>query len=320
MGTMTFGSQVPSDPAHDMLDRALDAGITLIDTAEMYASPPTTETYGRSEEIVGTWLSKRSRDRVAIATKLVGPVDGMFPKVGAHIRGGMATIDRHHITRALEGSLRRLRTDYIDLYQTHWPERSVPAEVQLEAFGRLIESGKVRYFGTSNETSWSLMHLIAASERNRLPRPVSAQNLLNLLQRHYERGLAEVCRQEGIGFIAFSPLAMGVLSGKYSGGALPAGSRLKEYDRYRRAYGDERLIECASRYASLAREIGIEPATMALAWVRNHPDVTSVISSCTRTEQLEKLVASAEVHLSSETLTRIEDIRTEFEPPWTRVG
>lgn len=320
LGTMTFGSQVQAKAAHDLLDRAFDAGITFIDTAEMYASPPTAESYGRSEEIVGNWLSSRSRDRVIVATKVVGPVDGMFPNVGAHIRGGMATIDRHHITLAVESSLRRLCTDYIDLYQTHWPERAVPAEVQLEVFSRLIEAGKIRYFGASNETPWGLMRMIAVSERRSLPRPVSAQNLLNLLQRNYERGLAEVCREEGIGFIAFSPLAMGVLSGKYSGGALPAGSRLQEYDRYRRAYGDERLIDFAGRYATLAREIGLEPAAMALAWVRNHPDVTSVISSCTRAEQLEALVASADIHLSGDTLARIEEIRAEFEPHWTRSG
>jgi aryl-alcohol dehydrogenase-like predicted oxidoreductase len=317
LGTMTFGTQVPEKAAHAFLDRAVDGGITLIDTAETYGSPPTAESYGSAELIIGNWLRSRARDRVIVATKLVGPVDGRFSSA-AHVRSGLATIDRHHINRAVEGSLKRLSTDYIDLYQTHWPENLVPREEQLDAFGRLIEAGKIRYFGGSNDTPWSLMATIAAAERRDLPRPISSQSLYNLLQRNCERGLFEVCREEAIGFIAFSPLAMGVLSGKYVEAALPAGSRLAEYDRYRGAYSDPGLLAFANRYAALAREAGLEPAAMAFAWARTRAEVSSVISSCTRADQLELLLASADLQLSPDLLKAVEDIRAEFEPAWSR--
>ena len=319
LGTMTFGSQVRDADALRLLDRALDAGITFIDTAEMYASPPTAESYGRSEAIIGQWLRSARRDRIILATKVVGPVDGLYGS-GRHIRGGLAVIDAHHLALAVEGSLKRLNTDYIDLLQFHWPERVVPVEAQLEACQRLIAAGKVRHIGTSNETAWGLTRMVAASERLSLPRPVSAQNLLNLLQRNFERGLAEVCREERIGFIAYSPLAMGLLSGKYSGGALPAGSRLQEYERYRRAYGDPGLVEAADRYVALAREFALEPAVMALAWVRSRPGVTCMISSCSRMEQLDSLIASASLRLEASLLDRIETIRDEIEPPWARLA
>ncbi len=319
LGTMNFGSQVDEPTSHRILDRAVEAGVTFIDTAESYASPPSPETSGKSEDFIGSWLKGKPRDRVVIATKISGPIDGMF-NVTKHLRGGTAVVDPHHIVRAVETSLRRLGTDYIDLYQTHWPERVVPVEVQLEAFARLIEAGKIRYIGTSNETPWGLTRLVASAELLSLPRPVSTQNLFNLIQRGFERGLAEVCREEEIGFVAYSPLAMGLLSGKYATGQLPPGSRLQAFERYRKSHGQSDMIDCANAYVALARDAGLDPAVMALAWVRSHKDVTSVLSSCTRIEQLDTLLAGADLLLDEALKSRIEALHDEIEPPWSRIG
>ena len=319
LGTMNFGSQVDQATSHRILDRAVEAGVTFIDTAGSYASPPSPETSGKSEDFIGSWLKGKPRDRVVIATKISGPVDGMF-SVTKHLRGGTAVVDPHHIVRAVETSLKRLGTDYIDLYQTHWPERVVPVEVQLEAFQRLIAAGKIRYIGTSNETPWGLTRLVTTAENRSLPRPVSVQNLFNLIQRGFERGLAEVCREESVGFIAYSPLAMGLLSGKYAEGKLPQGSRLQSFERYRKSHGQAGMIESANAYVALAREAGLDPAVMALAWVRSHRDVTSVLSSCSSMAQVETMLAGADLTLGPDLLARVEELRDEFEPPWSRLG
>lgn len=320
LGTMTFGSQMDEDTAFRLLDEAFEAGVTLYDTAEMYASPSTAESYGRSEEILGRWLRTKPRDRVILATKLVGACDaGMGPRA-PWIRGGLATLDRHHFARACEESLRRLGTDVIDLYQTHWPDRATPVEAQVEAAARLVEQGKVRYLGTSNETAWGLTRLCAVAGASGPARPVSAQNALNLLQRTVEHGLAEACLEERVGIIAFSPLAMGVLTGKYGGGARPDGARLTRFDRYGSMYLHERMVAVADAYVAVAHAHGLDPAAMAFAWVRTRPAVASVLSSCSRPDQLRPFLASADLTLSDEVLAALDTVRATHDARWNQFG
>ena len=292
IGTMNFGSQLSERESHAILDQAFAAGINFVDTAEMYSSPPTPETYGLSESHVGTWLAGRPRDAVVLATKIVGPPDGLFQS-GRHIRNGTTAFDRHHIARAVEGSLKRLGTDYIDLYQFHWPDRLTPLEVQLDAVARIVESGKVRYFGVSNETPWGLTRMIATAERLGGVAPVSTQNVLNLLEHHEYDSLLEACRQEQIGYVAFSPLAMGLLSGKYADGQLPEGSRFARYERYRQRYADPSFHDRARSLAQAAREAGVPLAQLAFAWVLRQPGVSSVLTSANNRDQLESAIAAA---------------------------
>ena len=315
LGTMVFGEQVDEAMSHRLMDQAFDAGINFIDSAEMYAVPPSPESCGRSEELLGSWLAGKPRDRVIVATKISGPnrgPDGFIP----WIRGGGNALDWHHFARAADDSLRRLGTDYIDLYQTHWPDRTVPMEAQLEAFERLIEAGKVRYAGLSNETPWGLTRLVALAESAGLPRVVSLQNVYHLLKRDYEMGMSEVCEREEVGMMAFSPIAMGVLSGKYSGGAMPEGARITTYpERFRARYGHERALAAADRYAAIAREAGMAPATMAVAWVRNRPGVTSALPGCTEPGQLDEIIAAGEVTLVEDVLAAIDAVHEEIRNP-----
>jgi len=317
LGTMPMGSQLDETMSHRILDTAHAGGISFIDTAEMYPSPPDAATHGRSEEIVGSWLRSKPRDAIVLATKLVGPADGDIIS-GRHIRGGLTTLDRHHIMRAVEASLKRLGTDYIDLYQTHWPDRSVPLELQLEAMERLIEAGKIRCFGVSNESAWGVTRMAALAEFRGLPRLVSTQNLLNMLQRAAEASVLEACLREQVGFIAFSPMAMGALTGKYSNGKLPTGARLTEFERYRHAYGSEALLQRADRYVALAHELGMAPSVLAVAWVLARPGVASILSTANDAAQLERFLAAGEVSLDASVEARIDAIRDADDPAWSR--
>jgi aryl-alcohol dehydrogenase-like predicted oxidoreductase len=315
LGTMVFGDQVDEAMSHRLMDQAFDAGINFLDSAEMYAVPPSPENHGRSEELLGSWLAGKPRDRVIVATKISGPnhgPDGFIP----WIRGGGNALDWHHFARAADASLRRLGTDYIDLYQTHWPDRTTPMEAQLEAFERLIDAGKVRYAGLSNETPWGLTRLVALAESAGLPRVVSLQNVYHLLKRDYEMGMSEVCEREEVGMMAFSPTAMGVLSGKYSGGAMPEGARIATYpERFRARYGHERALTAADRYAAIARDAGMAPATMAVAWVRNRPGVTAALPGCTKPSQLDEIIAAGEVTLGDDVLAAIDTVHEEIRNP-----
>ncbi|MBM3510254.1 MAG: aldo/keto reductase [Alphaproteobacteria bacterium] len=313
LGTMTMGGSLDDGAAFPLLDRALDAGINLIDMAEMAdgLQANVRRTYGVSEALIGRWLKSQARDRVVIATKVGGPNDA-FVLGGTnpipHIRGGNAVLDRHHMTRALEASLTRLGTDYVDLYQFHWPDRLVPVDEQLEAAGRSIAAGKVRYLGVSNETTAGLAALLAAADRHGLPRAVAIQNQYNLLDRGFERGLQELCIAEGVGLLAFSPLAMGVLSGKYAGGALPKGSRLERFPRYRPRWGKPAHRGQADAFVALCRAAGLDPAQVALAWVRERPGVATVLSSVTTAAQLDSLIASARLTLPPALVTALETL------------
>ena len=222
MGTMTFGNQADEPTALRILDRCYEAGITFYDTAEGYPVPPDARYVGRTEEIVGKWLKTKPRDAIILATKVSGPSHGWFR---SPLRSGHTTLDRNNIVRAIEGSLAKLGTDYIDLYQTHWPDHDLPYEETMEVLDELIRAGKVRVTGCSNETAWGLMKSLGAAERLGAARYQTIQNNFSLNNRRFEDELAQVCRQEGVSLIPYSPLGGGVLTGKYSGGEMPGGAR-----------------------------------------------------------------------------------------------
>jgi len=320
LGTMTWGEQNTEAEAHAQLDRALDLGINFIDAAEMYPVPPRPETYGRTEEYIGTWLKRRPgiRDKVILATKVTGANNNV-----SHVRDGNGRLDRKNIAAALDGSLRRLQTDYIDLYQTHSPDRYVnafgrldyrhdpardgtPIAETLEILGEFVKAGKIRYIGVSNETPWGVMTHLNLAQKG-LPRIQSIQNPYNLLNRSYEIGLAEISLREQCGLLAYSPLAMGILSGKYLNGARPAGCRLTLFERFKR-YSTPGAEPATAAYVKLARTHGLDPAQMALAFVTTRPFVTSTIIGCTSLEQLEQNVAGCQLKLAPEIIADIDAI------------
>lgn len=321
LGTMTYGEQNSESEAHEQLDYALAQGVNFVDTAELYPVPPRAETQGGTERYVGSWLqSRRQRDHVILATKVVGPGDWV-----SYFREGRPRLDRPNIETALDASLRRLRTDYVDLYQLHWPDRAtnyfgrlgyeslpddpdaVSIEETLEVLNDLVRVGKVRAIGVSNETPWGTMRFLELAHRNNWPNIVSIQNPYNLLNRTYEIGLAEIAHREGVGLLAYSPLAFGVLSGKYLGGARPPGSRLTLFARFDR-YSNPQADSAVQSYVTLAREHGLDPAQMALAYVNSRPFLTSNIVGATTLEQLEANIASIDLRLSSELLEKIEAV------------
>ncbi|MBB3191225.1 NADP(H)-dependent aldo-keto reductase [Halomonas cerina] len=324
LGTMTFGEQNTEAEAHGQLDRAVAFGIDFIDTAEMYPVPPRAETQGRTEAYVGSWLKARgSRDNVIIATKAAGP--GL-----EHIRGG-PRLTRKHLHQAIDASLARLQTDYVDLYQLHWPDRqanffgqldyqhdveenATPLEESLSALKELVEAGKVRAIGLSNETPWGVMHALHLADTLGLPRVASVQNPYNLLNRSFEVGLAEIAHRENVGLLAYSPLGFGVLSGKYLDGARPANARLTLFERFQR-YTSPRAEEATRAYVQIAREHGLDPAQMALAFVNSRPFLTSNIIGATTLEQLESDLASEALTLEPAVLEAIEAVHQRLPNP-----
>lgn len=327
LGSMTWGEQNSEADGHRQLDRALDAGVNFIDTAELYSVPANATTYGSTETIIGTWLAARKRrDRVILATKVAGPGDWV-----SYMRDGRMGFDRRNIELAIDASLRRLQTDYVDLYQLHWPDRNTnffgqlgyrhapgqddgtPIEETLRVLGDLVTGGKVRHIGLSNETPWGLMRFIDAAERLGLPRVVSIQNPYSLLNRSFEVGLAECALREDCGLLAYSPLGFGALSGKYLDGA-PAEGRLTLFPQFDR-YSSEQGVAATRAYVDLAHEHGLDPAQMALAYVNSRPFVSSNIIGATRMEQLEANLASTELVLSDEVLDGIEAIQRRFPNP-----
>ena len=324
LGTMTFGEQNSEAEAHGQLDYALSEGVNFIDTAEMYPVPPKAETYGRTEEYIGTWLKSRgNRDRVILATKVAG-------EGHSYLQDGI-DISPKKIRTSLEGSLKRLQTDYVDLYQLHWPDRNtntfgklgyqhdpadnpVPIEETLQVLGDLIHAGKVRHIGLSNETPWGAMRFLQLAAELNLPRPVTIQNPYSLLNRSFEIGLAEIAHRENLGLMAYSPLGFGVLSGKYLGGNQPAGARLTLFDRFRR-YRGRRGQLATETYVSLARSQGLDPAQMALAYVASRPFVTGVIIGATTLEQLASNIQSLNLKLSPVVLAGIDEIHLDNPNP-----
>lgn len=324
LGTMTFGEQNTQADAHQQLDYAVSRGINFIDTAEMYPVPPRAETQGYTEQYIGQWLKHQQRDKLIIASKVTGPARGYD-----WIRGG-PRISREHIEQAVELSLERLQTDYIDLYQVHWPDRNVPmfgqrhfdpgnerdaisiAE-QLDALSAMIQAGKVRYIGLSNETPWGLGQFVKFAEELNLPRVVSLQNAYSLLNRSLENGLSEVIYRENIGLLAYSPLAFGLLSGKYR---VPGGSgRVSIFPGFAQRYSKQNVNEAVAEYCVLAERAGLSPAVMALAFVRQRWFVTSTIIGATSLQQLQQDIDSVGVNLSEELMQDIDEIYQRFPDP-----
>lgn len=322
LGIMTFGEQNTEEQAHAQLDSAFAYGVNFVDTAEMYPFPTRAETSGESERILGTWLKSRAnRDQVILATKVSGPAPGWL----TWIRDGETRLDRKNIEAAIDASLRRLQTDYVDLYQLHWPQRNtnyfgqlgythdpadddVPLEETLQVLTDLVASGKVRHIGISNETPWGTMRFCDLADwHSGMPRMVSIQNPYNLLNRTFEIGLAEVAHREQVGLLAYSPLAFGVLTGKYLGGQRPAGSRLALYPQYKR-YATTPGETATTAYSRLAHDHGLSLAQVALAYILSRPFLTSCIITATTLDQLREDLESSELELSEEVLEGIEKI------------
>jgi aryl-alcohol dehydrogenase-like predicted oxidoreductase len=316
LGTMTFGAQADEAQSFAILDRAFDAGIDFLDVAEVYPVPPKAEYAGTSEQIVGKWLKGRARDAVVIATKVAGPGGGWFVPP---VRAGRTSLDPHHIERAVEGSLKRLGTDYIDLYQTHWPDPEVPIEVTLEGLSRVVRAGKVRYIGASNETAYGLTRALYSAAHKGLPKYETIQNNFSLLNRRFEDELANVCRREKVSLIPYSPIAGGVLSGKYAGGQWPEGARFSNYrkdtkrgETMTKRFVNDKTLETTARIAKLAAELELSPVTFAVAWTLTRDFVASSIIGATRVEQLEPILKAAEVKLSQDALDAVDKITREI--------
>jgi aryl-alcohol dehydrogenase-like predicted oxidoreductase len=316
MGTMTFGAQADEATAFRILDRSYDAGITFYDTAENYPVPPDPKWAGRTEEIFGRWMKTKPRDAIILATKVSGPSHGWIKSAQ---RSGRTALDRHNIIRALEASLQRLGTDYVDLYQTHWPDHGVGYEETMHALDDLVHAGKVRIVGCSNETTWGLTKSIAVAEREGTVRYQTIQNNFSLNNRRFEDELAQACRQEGVSLIPYSPLAGGVLSGKYQNGATPEGARFSNYINLggrhtvmARRFVNEKSLAATERYMQIAADLGISPVTLATAWSKQHDFVASTIVGATREDQLDAIFAASDLTLNQETLDAINKVSKEF--------
>lgn len=316
MGTMTFGNQADEATAHRVLDASFDAGINFFDTAEGYPVPPDIKYVGATEEIVGRWMKTKDRDAIIMATKVSGPSHSWFrsPK-----RAGMTALDRHNIIKAVEDSLRRLQTDYIDLYQTHWPDHGTGYEETMEVLDELVRSGKVRILGCSNETSWGLMKSISASERLGAARYQTIQNNFSLNNRRFEDELAQVCREEGVSLIPYSPLAGGVLSGKYQDGALPEGARFSNYlamegrqNAMARRFVNDRSLAATARYMDIAKQAGMDVVTLATAWSKQHDFVASTIVGVTSMEQLPPILAAIDLVLPDDLMRTLNKVGKEI--------
>lgn len=317
MGTMTFGKKCGKKTSFEILDKAYAAGVNFFDTAEVYPVPPSAETYGITEEIFGKWMRGKSRDSIILATKVAGAANGWFVPP---VRHGLTAIDAFHITTAIEGSLRRLKTDYIDLYQVHWPDTVVPIEESLEALDRLVRSGKVRYLGTSNENAYGLTKALETSRYRGFKRFESIQNNFSLLNRRFLDEIAIVCHKEQVGLLPFSPLAGGVLSGKYLPGGNWEGFRFGDYLRNpnprMRAqverFAGERPVAAAQKYATIARKYDLAPATMAAAWTLNFDFVPSTIIGATHPSQLNDTLAATDIILPEELLKECDTVHQEI--------
>ncbi|MEN3951031.1 aldo/keto reductase [Iodidimonas sp. SYSU 1G8] len=316
MGTMTFGSQADEKTAFRALDMSLDAGINFFDTAENYPVPPDPKWAGQTEEIFGRWMKTKNRDAIILATKVCGPSHGWIK--GA-MRAGMTALDRHNITRAIDASLKRLDTDYVDLYQTHWPDHGTPYDETMQVLDELVKAGKVRIVGCSNETTWGLMKSLAASERHGTVRHQTIQNNFSLNNRRFEDELAAACRHEGVSLIPYSPIGAGVLAGKYNDGARPDNARFTKYlamggrqAAMARRFVNDKTIESTKRYMEIAAEAGLSPVTMAVAWSKQHDFVASTIVGVTREDQMDEILAAADMVLADDVMKAIDQVSKEI--------
>ena len=335
LGTMTFGEQVDEPIAHTIMDRAVERGINFLDTAEMYAVPARAETYNATEKIMGNWLAARPglRQKLVIATKVAGPSRGM-----PWVRGGKGDTSAQDIIDACDGSLQRLNTDVIDLFQIHWPNRSVPMfgglyykpadeaavtslHAQLYALGQLVKAGKVRAVGLSNETPYGLHEMVHLAEQHGLPRIATVQNVYNLISRGLENGLDETMHRLGVSLLAYSPLAFGLLTGKYDASGVegpnaPQDARITRFETVRKQrWGRPQSLAAARRYNALAQSVGLTPTQLALAFCYTKWQVASTIIGVTSVAQLDEDINAFGATLSTETLTAIDAIRLEMRDP-----
>ena len=326
LGTMTWGEQNSERDAHLQLDFALDHGINFIDTAEMYPVPPGPATYSRTESYLGTWLARQKRDKIVLASKVAGPGRRDW------VRGGRTELTRENITEALDNSLARLHTDYLDLYQIHWPGRNVPmfgvsrfdptketkgvpVLDQIETMAGLIKAGKIRHYGLSNETTWGLCEFVRVAREHGLPAPLTIQNSYSLVSRMFDGDLAEASFREKVPLLAYSPLAMGMLSGKFARGAMPSRTRLGRYPDFGERYKRELVRAAADEYCQLAQSRGLSAAQMALAFVRTRWFVASTIVGATDLAQLKQDIDSVKLELDAETLAGIDAIHRRYPNP-----
>ncbi len=316
MGTMSFGTWSDKKESFRILDKSFDRGINFFDTAEAYPVPPTAELAGLTEQIFGEWLKQKPRDAVIIATKVAGAAGGWFVPP---IRHGLTAVDRHHIERAVEGSLRRMDVDYIDLYQVHWPDPIVPMEESMAALDRLVESGKVRYLGTSNETSYGLTKSNMIAEYEGFARFESIQNNFSLLHRRFLDELAQVCRNEKVSLLPYSPIGGGVLSGKYNDGNSPPNTRFGDYESSNprqqamaRRFVNEGTLASTAKYVEIARKAGMSPVTLATRWSMEFDFVASTIIGARTADQLDDSLAALDIELSEEVKTACDEVHKEY--------
>jgi len=326
LGTMTYGQQNTIEDAHQQLNYAITQGVNFIDAAEMYPVPARAETQGRTEAYIGEWLKHQQRDQLIIATKIAGPGRGM-----KWLRDGEKAIDRNNIKQAVDGSLKRLQTDYIDLYQLHWPDRyvplfgqtvyepnrereTVPIAEQLTVFAELIQSGKIRYLGLSNETPWGVCEFSNAAKQLGLPKVVSIQNAYNLLNRVFDSALAEACYRENLGLLAYSPLGFGMLSGKYLN-SNPQNARMTLFDLFGQRYLKTNTTEAVAAYVEIAKAHQLSPVQLALAFVRSRWFVRSTIIGATTMAQLKENLESVNVVLNKDILAEIDVVHSRYPNP-----
>ena len=312
MGTMTFGTQTDEKEAFRILDASLDAGINFFDTAENYPVPPDLKYGGLTGEIFGRWMKAKDRDAIILATKVCGPSHGW---IKGSQRAGMTALDRHNIRRAVEASLVRLQTDYIDLYQTHWPDHGIAYDEVMETLDELAREGLIRIAGCSNEDAWGLMKSIAASDRTGSLRYQTIQNNFSLNNRRFEDALSKVCREEGVSLIPYSPIAGGVLSDKYQNGATPDGARFSRYinlggrhTTMAQRFVNEKSLASTERYMKIAAEAGISVVTLATAWSKQHDFVASTIVGASKFDQVADILAAADLVLSDEVMKACDQV------------
>ena len=327
LGTMTWGEQNTEEEAHQQLNYAIESGINFFDVAEMYPVPPREETYGLTESYIGNWLSKRKdREKIILASKVAAKAEWL-----PYIRGGQIKLDKKNIVQALEDSLRRLKTEYIDLYQMHWPDRDtnffgklayyhapekdgIPIAETLAVLDELVKQGKIRAIGISNETPWGCAEYLRISREKELPRIVSIQNPYNLLNRTFEIGISEFSHREQVGLLAYSPLAFGALSGKYLNNQKPEGARLTLFERFNR-YLNPQATKATEAYVNLAKKNDLDPSQMALSYVSSRPFLTSNIIGATSMEQLKMDIESINIELSDDVIKDIESIHEKIPNP-----
>jgi len=332
LGSMTWGQQNSMKDAHAQLDYAQSRGLNFIDTAEMYSVPARAETYGATEKIIGEWLHNKGalcRDQIVVASKCAGPSRNAADLTW--VRGDAATFSKADIQRGITGSLKRLQTDYIDLYQLHWPARNVPVfggalfdataeresvalEETLAALADEVKAGRIRYIGLSNETPWGLMRFLQLADTSKLARVVSIQNAYSLLNRVYEQGLSEIGFRENIGLLAYSPLAFGHLTGKYLHEA-PDNARFKLFPQFGPRYGKPNVVPAVREYAALAAQIGISLTALSLAFCKSRFFVMSTIVGATTLAQLAENIDAFDVNLDTETLAAIDAIHLRYTNP-----